>query len=148
MRARNPRKGSIICRKQIDKTLVCRPARCYFLKMHWAFVHRALVILLSVAIVAGLTTRVVQAKPMDTMMMSAMAADMPMHGKCDDCAGGEKAATPIACALYCNGVVALGTPSVALDLVFAGFVTATVEANATDYRSPPDPYPPRSTHMS
>ncbi len=116
--------------------------------MHWPFVHRALVVLLSVALATGLVARVVQARSMGAMMMSDMATDMPMHGKCDGCAGAEKATVPMACGVYCGGVVALEPPGVTLDLVLAGFVTAAAAATATGYRSPPDPYPPRSTRMS
>ena len=120
--------------------------------MHRAFVHRALAVLLSVVLTTGVTIRVVQANAMGMKTMSVMktmsAMDMPMHGRCDGCAGSEKATASMACGAYCSGVVALESPSVSLDLVPAGFITAAVEATATGYGSPPDPYPPRSTCMS
>lgn len=111
------------------------------------FARRLFVFLLSVALAAGVMTRVVQADTADTTM-AAMTANMPMHGKCDGCAGSEKATMSMACGVYCSGMVALTSPSVSLDLVVAGVVAAPAEPAVTGHVFPPDPYPPRSTSMN
>lgn len=115
--------------------------------MYRAFVHRALVLLLSVALVTGLTIRVVRADTMDMTVM-AMAADMPIHGKCDGCAGGKKATAVMACGFYCSGVVALDSSSVFVVPVLVGFMIATAELTAAGYGFPPDPYSPKPTYMN
>lgn len=115
--------------------------------MHRAVVHRALVFLLSVALAAGLTARVVRADTMGTTM-AAMASDMPMHGKCDGCAGSEKAMVPMGCGALCAGMVALASPSIAFDPVLAGFVVAPAEPTVAGHAFPPDPYPPRPASMN
>lgn len=115
--------------------------------MHRAFVHRALVVLLSVTLAVGLTSRVVQAESAG-MTMSGMATDMPMHGKCDGCAGSEKATAPMICGVCCAGMAALVSTSVTVDSVPAGFVAASVELAVAGHAFPPDPYPPRPTSMN
>jgi len=114
--------------------------------MYRAFIHQALAVLLSVVLAAGLATRVVQANAMGMTVSSAM--DMPMHGKCDGCAGSEKAMAPMACGIYCAGMVALASPSVTFDPVFAGFVATSAEPSMAGHAFPPDPYPPRPTSMN
>lgn len=110
--------------------------------------RRLFVFLLSVAIATGLMARVVQASAMDNMTMVAMATDMPMHGKCDGCAGNEKAMTPAACAVYCSSVIALTPTGIAFDPVPVGIVTPSAEAAAIGHVFPPDPYPPRPAGMN
>lgn len=119
-----------------------------FITMSRETARRLFVLLLSVAVAAGLMARVVQASAMDNMTMVAMAADMPMHGKCDGCAGNEKAMTPAACGVYCSSVIALTPISVAFDLVPVDIVTPSAEAAAIGHVFPPDPYPPRPTGMN
>lgn len=109
--------------------------------------RRLFVFLLSVAVATGLMARVVQASAMD-MTMVAMATDMPMHGKCDGCAGNEKAMTPAACGVYCSSVMVLAATGIAFDFVPVGIVAPSVGAAATGYVFPPDPYPPRPTGMN
>lgn len=109
--------------------------------------RRLFVILLSVTVATGLMARVVQASTMD-MTMVAMATDMPMHGKCDGCAGNEKAMTPAACGVYCSSVIALAPTGIAFDPVPVGVVAPSAGAAATGHVFPPDPYPPRPTGMN
>lgn len=115
--------------------------------MRRAVIHRVLVFLLSVALAAGLTTRVVQADAMGTTM-AGMVSDMPMHGKCNGCAGSEKAMAPMACGALCAGMVALASPNIAFDPVLAGFVAASAGPVVTGHAFPPDPYPPRPADMN
>lgn len=115
--------------------------------MRRAIIHRAFVFLLSVALAAGVTARVAQADTMGTTM-AAMASDMPMHSKCNGCAGSEKAMAPMACGALCAGMVALASPSMALDPVPAGFVVASAEPAVAGHAFPPDPYPPRLADMN
>ncbi len=126
-------------------------SKCYFSPM-WSETARWLsVLLLSVALATGLTVRVVQAGNMD-MTAAAMATDMatgmPMHGKCDGCAGNEKAMAPSACSAYCGSVMALPATVVALDSPPADIFAPAVRPAATGHAFPPDPYPPRSVVLS
>jgi hypothetical protein len=104
--------------------------------------HRLLALLLSVALATGLTVRVVQAGGME-MTAAAMAADMPMHGKCDGCAGNEKSVAPSACSAYCGSIIGLPATAVAFASLPAEMVAPGVEPAATGHAVPPDPYPPR-----
>ncbi len=115
--------------------------------MRRAVIHRVLVFLLSVALATGLTARVVRSDTMGTTM-AAMASDMPMHGKCNGCAGSEKAMVPMVCGAFCAGMVALASPSIVFDSVLAGFVVASVEPAVTGHAFPPDPYPPKPASMN
>jgi len=109
--------------------------------------RRLLALLLSVALATGGTVRVVQAGGME-MRAAAMATDMPMHGKCDGCAGNERAVAPSACSAYCGNIIALP----AITVTFDSFAAATVEPGATPaatgHAVPPDPYPPRPIVLS
>jgi len=111
------------------------------------FARRLFVVLLSVALATGLTVRVVQAGNMD-MTAAAMATDMPMHGKCDGCAGNEKAMAPTACSAYCGSVAALPSMVVAFDSLGIDGVAPSVAPAATGHVFPPDPYPPRPSILS
>jgi hypothetical protein len=67
------------------------------------FARRLLVFLLSVTLATGLSVCVVEAGSMDMTAAAMATTDMPMHGKCDGCAGNEKVmaaspASPIAAA--------------------------------------------------
>lgn len=114
--------------------------------MQFEIARRLAVIVLSVALSAGLVLRSAQAIAMDIMASPAAAAAtadtaMPMPGKCDGCAGDEKAMA--ACSAFCANVFALlptviGFVSVPIETVGPG-----VEASATGYAFPPDPYPPK-----
>jgi hypothetical protein len=80
--------------------------------------------------------------------MAAMASDMPMHGKCNGCAGSEKAMVPMACGTLCAGMVALVSPSIAFEPAPAGFVVASAEPAVAGHAFPPDPYPPKPASMN
>jgi hypothetical protein len=113
-----------------------------------SFARRLLVLLLSVALATGLTVRFVDAGTIEMTATSA-AADMPMHGKCDGCAGNEKAMAPAACSTYCTGLTALpAIMAAAIDLLADNSVTPPVEPAATGHTAPPDPYPPRPIVLS
>jgi hypothetical protein len=113
-----------------------------------SFARRLLVLLLSVALATGLTVRFVDAGTIEMTAMSA-AADMLMHGKCDGCAGNEKAMAPTACSTYCAGLTALpAIVGAAIDLLADNSVRLAVERAATGHAFPPDPYPPRPIVLS
>lgn len=105
---------------------------------------------LAVALSTALVVRNVRAVQMENMDVAAamtMATDMPMHGKCDGCAGNEKAMTA-ACSAYCVAVVALPFLVAAYHPVPSGTVEPSLEPVKTGYATPPDPYPPRPTRIS
>lgn len=110
-----------------------------------SFVRRLLVLLLSAALVTGLTVRSAEAGTIE-MAAAAIATDMPMHGKCDGCAGSDKAMAPAACSAYCAGLTALPAMMLAvLHPVADSTVTPAVELAATEHIAAPEPYPPRPT---
>ena len=120
--------------------------------MQFEIARRLVVIVLSVALSAGLVLRSAQAIAMDMMAPPAAAAaatpdtSLPMPGKCDGCAGDEKAMA--ACSAFCANVFALlptiiGFVSVPIETVGAG-----VEASATGHTFPPDPYPPKPSVLT
>src|SRR6266545_6666975 len=97
---------------------------CYSKIMRFEIARRLVVIVLSVALSAGLVLRSAQAIAMDIMAPPAATAAatpdtaMPMPGKCDGCAGHEKAMA--ACSASCANVFAL-LPAV------VGFVSVPME---------------------
>jgi hypothetical protein len=120
--------------------------------MRFKIARRLVVIALSVALSAGLVLRSAQAIAMDIMAPTAAAvaatpdSAMPMPGKCDGCAGQEKAMA--ACSAFCANAFALlpaviGFVSVPVETVGPG-----IEASATGHVFPPDPYPPRPSILS
>jgi len=112
--------------------------------------RRTFVLVLAVALAAALVMRNVQAGNMDNMDVAAAATatDMPVHGKCDGCAGNEKAMTPAACSAYCGAIVAFPFLIVAYHPVPAETVEPRTLPAGTGHAAPPDPYPPRPTGMS
>jgi len=87
---------AFFCPKKAARRLWRRIVQVASFQNMWReFVRRLFVITLSVALTTALVARSVQANGMDvaastTMAMEPMAMDMPMHGKCDGCAGHEK----------------------------------------------------------
>jgi hypothetical protein len=114
--------------------------------------RRLLMMALSVALSAGLVLRSAQAIAKDTMLPPAAAAAatpdtaMPMPGKCDGCAGHEKAVG--ACSASCANVFALLPAVVGFVSVPMETVGPCVEASATGHAFPPDPYPPKPSILS
>ena len=104
--------------------------------------RRLLVLVLSVTLATGLVARAVQAAAPEAAIM-AMSGDMPMHGKCDGCAGSEKAMPSAACAFAFCGMVAVMPVTIIFEPVAAGTIAPAVQRSATDHIFPPDPYPPR-----
>lgn len=109
--------------------------------------RRILVLTVVVALAAAFQMRSVQGFGAEPQAV-AMNVDMPMHGKCDGCAGNEKAVAPSVCFLNCTTVAALPFLVVAYQPVFAGAVEPNNGPAATGLNRPPDPYPPRPTRMS
>ena len=112
------------------------------------FARRLLVLLLSVALATGLTMRVVQAASMDMTAVAMATTHMPMNGKCDGCAGNEKATAPTICFTSCASVAALPAAVAAVDPSGGDVVTPAVDPAATGHAAPPDPYPPRPIVLS
>src|SRR5258708_17961601 len=129
-----------------------QPSNCYCKPMKFEIARRLVVIVLSVALSAGLVLRSAQAIAMDIMTPAAAAAvatpdtAMPMPGKCDDCAGHEKAMA--GCSALCANVFALPPTVVGFVSVPVETVGPCGEASATGHPFPPDPYPPRPSILS
>jgi len=109
--------------------------------------RRIFVLIVVVALAAAFQVRSVQGFSAESQM-ATMSVDMPVHGKCDGCAGNEKAMTPSACSSYCTTVAAASFPVVAYQPVFAATVESGIGPAASGHTNPPDPYPPRPTRMS
>jgi hypothetical protein len=115
--------------------------------MRFEIARRLFVIVLSVALATGGVARSVQALAMDMIAPTATAAatpdgGMPMSGKCNGCAGDEKAMAA-ACSAVCSGAVAVLPVVVAFGVVCVETVDFSAVRRATGYSFPPDPYPPR-----
>ncbi len=109
--------------------------------------RRLFVLVLSVALATGLVTRAVYAAYPATAI-AAMSGDMPMHGKCNGCAGSEKGMPSAACAFAFCGMVAVLPVTATLDPVAAETIEPTAWRSATGHVFPPDPYPPRPTILT
>ena len=114
--------------------------------------RRVFAIVLSVALATGVAVRSVQALAMDVAAPAATAAattdtGMPMSGKCDGCAGDEKAMAA-ACSGLCSGAVAVLPVVVTFDPISVETIDPSDTQAATGHAFPPDPYPPRPTVLS
>lgn len=109
--------------------------------------RRTLALIVVVALAAAFQVRSVRSFSAE-VQTAAMNIDMPMHGRCDGCAGNEKAMTPSVCSTFCSTVAALPFLNVAYDPAFAEIVASHAEVATTGHTAPPDPYPPRPTRMS
>ena len=109
--------------------------------------RRLFVLVISVALATGLVARAVQPASSEVAAM-AMSGDMPMHGKCDGCAGSEKAMPSAACAFAFCGLVAVMPVAITFESVAAGTIAPTAQRSATGHVFPPDPYPPRPAILS
>jgi hypothetical protein len=74
--------------------------------------------------------------------------DMPMSGGCHDMdgKGGPKggAMTPSACAVFCNGLIALPSPALVMaEIVSAKLLGSFVQPTLAGHIDPPEPYPPK-----
>jgi len=120
--------------------------------MRFEIARRVFVIVLSVALATGVAVRSVQALAMDVAAPAATAAattdtDMPMSGKCDGCAGDEKAMAA-ACSALCSGAVAVLPVVVAFEPISVETIGPSATPAATGHAFPPDPYPPRPIVLS
>ena len=92
-------------------------------------------------------TSVAKAADMPASMSMDMAADVPMTGYCNGCAGDEKGLMPTACYVFCGSV-----GSSLLPVLFEAVPPATLVplkgVIGAGYISPPDPYPPRPIVLS
>jgi hypothetical protein len=100
----------------------------------------------AVAIRPGHVNSSTDVKVATTMDMGAMG--MPMHGKCDGCAGHEKSTALTACSAYCGATAALPYLTVAYNPMTTATLRPRVALPATGINAPPDPYPPRPISMS
>ncbi|SRR6266511_1384052 len=120
--------------------------------MRFEIARRLFVVVLSVALATGLVARSVRALAMDIIAPAATAAatmdaGMPMSGKCDGCAGDEKAMAA-ACSAVCSGAVAVLPVVVAFGAVSVETFGFSAVPAATGCPFPPDPYPPRPIVLS
>ena len=128
--------------KEANWALEYHSANWYVLIMWRETARRLFVLVLSVALATGLVARAVQAASPETAV-TAMSGDMPMHGKCNGCAGSEKAMPSAACAFAFCGMVAVVPVTATFDPVATGTIEPAVQWSATGHVFPPDPYPPR-----
>lgn len=82
------------------------------------------------------------------VMSMDMSAAIPMHGKCDGCAGDEKATASAACSAYCGTIAAFALIPIAYSPSPAETLGPRLALAATGLSVPPDPYPPRPTDMN
>lgn len=104
---------------------------------------RMVVVLLSLALVAGAVINAAQATSMAMDMSAGGHSDGMMPG-CDGCPGSDDGA--MACAAACLALTAAilsGGSSVAATLTRVFIATGTQVL--VDHHRPPDPYPPRTT---
>lgn len=124
-----------------------------------ARIRRPIALLLALALAMGLATHSVPAANSDGkavgmtagMSMDAamdMPTDKPMPGKCNGCAGDEKAMMPPACSAFCGSVVALPLVPVDLNTVPVATVWPAAGTVGTGHTGPPDPYPPKPVVLS
>jgi hypothetical protein len=109
--------------------------------------RQLLVLVLSVALATGLVVRTVQAAQMD-VVATTTSADMPMQGKCNGCAGSEKAMPVAACAAsFCSMAILMPMAAV-FPSAPAGVLEPATELTSTGHAFAPDPYPPRPSVLS
>jgi hypothetical protein len=109
--------------------------------------RRLLVLVLSVALATAFVSHAVQAAHPDTAV-ATMSGDMPMHGKCDGCAGNEKAMPSAACAFSFCSLAAVAPVTMAFDAVSSEALEPAAGSSVTGHVFPPDPYPPRASILS
>lgn len=112
--------------------------------------RRLFVIALSMALATGLVGHSVQAFDIGLKAAAAatMNADTPMSGKCDGCAGSEKAMTPSACCAFCASVIAFPAMAEAYSVGPVATMTFAASSNVTGRTILPDPHPPRPAYLS
>src|SRR6516225_10191261 len=120
--------------------------------MRFEIARRVFVIALSVALATGMAARSVQALATDVAAPAATGAattdtGMPMSGKCNGCAGDEKAMAA-ACSALCSSAVAVLPVVVALGPISVETIGCSAAPAATGHAFPPDPYPPRPIVLS
>lgn len=115
--------------------------------MRSGVIRHLIVALLSVTLVIGLVAHSIQAIDMGLQAAAMADGDMPMPGKCNGCAGDEKAMAA-ACFVYCSGVVAVPLAQSAFVSEAATVAWLFGGTIATGQADPPDPYPPKPTILS
>ena len=110
-------------------------------------VRRLCVVLLAVALAAGLATQGVRAATIGVKMAAAAATDMPMPSKHNGC-GDDQTMTAAACAAYCGSIVALPLMQIVFLAMPAEIPRDFAGPNPTGHTVPPDPYPPRPAVLS
>jgi hypothetical protein len=132
-----------ILRRKTRSGLWNNTLRVATLPIMWRKTARQLLVLvLSVALATGLVVRTVQAAQMD-VVAATTSADMPMHGKCDGCAGSEKAMPAAACAASFCSMAVLVPMTAVFPSAPAGVLEPATELASTGRAFAPDPYPPR-----
>jgi hypothetical protein len=109
-----------------------------------------LIIVLAAAIAAGFTTHTVRAGDTNATAIATATgcADMSMPGR-NGCADDQQGVAQGACVAPCIVVAALSPAAVAgVDAIFGGTVGPTIGPAAVGHVIPPDPHPPKSSHLS
>jgi hypothetical protein len=114
------------------------------------FARRFFVLLLSVALTAGVALHCAPAMEMsaNTAVAVTVGTDMPMPSKCGGCGGDEKTMRSAACYAYCGSVLPLPVVPVVFESIAYHVVGPSSEPVATGHTAPPDPYPPRPVGLS
>ena len=115
--------------------------------------RRMFVSVLAVALATALIARSANAgnasaSAVDVSAAMTLGTDMPIHGRCNGCAGHEKAMAPAACSAFCGTITALSLALVAYNPVPAETVGPRIAVAASGLSIPPDPYPPRPASMN
>lgn len=111
-------------------------------------VRRITVLLLTLALTAGLMSHGIRAADMGVKMAVAAASDMPISGKCDGCSDGRDGMQAGTCSPYCGTVSALPSAPAVYDVLPIDTQQYAAVPAATGLGVPPDPYPPRPSVLS
>ncbi len=105
-------------------------------------IRRLVVVMLSMALVIGVSAHYVQTTEMGLKTTVAASSHMPMPGKYSGCVG-DKKATGAFCSAFCGSPLALTSMADVFDSVSIDIVEPSLEPAATGLGFSPDPYPPR-----
>ena len=110
--------------------------------------RRLTVLLLAVALAAGLVAYGVRATEMGAHMAVATASEMPMSGQCDGCSGGGEGCTLGTCSVCCGNFTGLPVIIIVFYMLPLDAGGHAVTPIGPGWRPPPDPYPPKSAVLS
>lgn len=111
-------------------------------------VRRITVLLLTLALTAGLMSHGFRAAEMGVKMAVAAASDMQISGRCDGCSDGHDGMQAGTCSPYCGTVSALPSVPAVYDVLPIDAAQHLPVLIGTGWGGPPDPYPPRLIGLS